>query len=155
LIYTTIAALAPVVLNLVRKFLGDTTTVAKLLLLGAVLTLGMPGVASAAEVAALPAWFPQLDMTSWIAIAGVVVLGFINKDKLSTILRKLADILDKPAPSPSPAPGPSPTPAPGPAPTLAELISLLINQLFQFRAAGNAEGEAKVKALLDEALKSK
>lgn len=163
LIVTLITALTPFCLQLAKKYFTDTSSVTRMILIAAVLSLGCAGPATAAETVSsgpIQDFFSGIGMMEWIAVAAAVLLGYVNKDSIGKILRRVADILDPvsptPTPMPLPVPTPTPTPTPGPQPLpVMDLVTFLVSLIGKFQQEGNREGEVKAKALLDEALTAK
>jgi hypothetical protein len=160
LIYTTLAAVLPVVLNIARKWLGDTRIIGVLVFGG--LCLGFSDPATAAEFTGATAavidgsFFTTLLkdplMTAAILIGVCLLFSKVfNFDLSKFILPLISSLLAPRTPPATPTAPATPTVPVIPAqPDIATTLQLLLNMLLKARAAGDKEGEAAALMLLDK-----
>lgn len=164
LIYTALAAVAPIALNIARKWLGDTRLVG--VLVAAVICLGMPGLSMAQEFTGATAavidgtiftkMFSDPLMTAAILIGVCLFASKILKIDLSALILPLLSSLLKP-PSTTPATPSTPTtpttpttPSTPATPDVANMIKLVLDMLLKARADGDKDGEEAALKLLDK-----
>jgi hypothetical protein len=155
LLYTLLAAAAPVVLNIARKWIGDNKPPLKLLVMGAVLVLTCGGTASAEFQGATAAVISGSLLTTLMAdplMLAAILLGVslfaskVLKIDLSKFILPIITSLMKP---PGPA-VPVPADPATPAPTQPNaLLQMLLTMLLQAKSSGDKEQEAAALKLLE------
>ena len=159
LIIALVAAGVPILLNVLRKWLGDTTP--KLVIFGAislVLFTGNPVMAwefAGATAAAIDGTLLQNLFRDPLMLAAVLLgvalfASKVLKIDLSAFVIPLITSLLKPT-APGPVPSPTPGPAPGPAQpdTLLSLLQQLLSLLNKAEASGDEEGRKAVLLMLN------
>ncbi len=155
------ATALPILSNIVRKYLGDTTQPIKLIVLGAAMVLTCCGTASAeygGATAAVISGGLFANLLNDPLMLAVILLGaslFASKvlkiDLSAFILPIITSLLKPPGPTPQPVvvpPGPTPTPTPTPTDPSA-LLQFLLDLLLKAKSSGDAEQEAAALKLLE------
>jgi hypothetical protein len=156
LLYTLLAAAAPVVLNVARKWIGDNTPPLKLLVMAAVFVFASCGTASAEFQGATAAVIDGSLLTKLMAdpllmaaiMPGISLLtSKVFKIDLSKFILPLITSLLKP---PGPAVPPVVVTDPAtPAPQPNALLQMLLTMLLQAKSSGDKEQEAAALKLLE------
>jgi hypothetical protein len=166
LIYTAIAAIAPVLLNIGRKWFGDTRIIGMLVAVGLCLGMANPAMAQefqGATAAVINGSFLTTIMADPLMSAGILivvclVLSKVLKIDVTPFLAPIFNTLLKP-PSTTPVVVPTTpvvtptipaTPATPLAPVIAPALQILLDLLLKARSAGDKEGEQAALKLLDQ-----
>jgi hypothetical protein len=163
LIYTALAAIAPVLLNIGRKWFGDTRVIGMFVAAGLCFGLANPAMAqefTGATAAVIDgSFFTKLMsdplMSAGIMIAVCLVLSKVLKVDVTPFLAPIFNSLLKPPATPTvpaiPATPTTPaTPATPLAPVIAPALQLLLDLLLKARASGDTAQEQAALKLLDQ-----
>jgi hypothetical protein len=164
LIYTALAAIAPVLLNIGRKWFGDTRVIGMFVMAGLCFGLVNPVMAqefTGATAAVIDgSFFTKIMsdplMSAGIMIAVCLVLSKVLKVDVTPFLAPIFNSLLKPPSTPTvPAIPTTPTTpatplAPVIAPVIAPALQLLLDLLLKARASGDTAQEQAALKLLDQ-----